>query len=71
MNLLLESNDGEMNNILAGNLMEIESRKDKDAFFDSLGGWNSNDKMGKKQAAIERRKRKREEKEVRIALKHI
>jgi len=27
--------------------MEIESRKDKDAFFDSLGGWNNDDQLGK------------------------
>lgn len=28
-------------------MVEIESRKDKDGFFDSLGGWNNDDKLGK------------------------
>ena len=52
-----------------GKLLEIESRKDKDQFFDSLGGWNSDDKIGKKQAMLDRKRRKREEKEARNALK--
>ena len=52
-----------------GRLLEIESRKDRDQFFDSLGGWNSDDKIGKKQAMLERKKRKREEKEARLAMK--
>ena len=31
-------------------MLEIESRKDKDQFFDSLGGWNQDDKLGKNRA---------------------
>ena len=45
--------------------LEIQSRKDKDRFFNSLGGWNADDKIGKKQQAEERKKRKKEEKEAR------
>ena len=31
-----------------GQKMEILSRKDRDAFFDSLGGWNEDDLLGSK-----------------------
>ena len=47
------------------NLLEIESRKAKDSFFDSLGGWNADDKFSKLQAKKEKKERKREEKEAR------
>ena len=29
-------------------MIDIESRKDKDAWFDSLAGWNADDKLGKR-----------------------
>ena len=45
--------------------MEIESRKDKDHFFDSLGGWNSDDRIGKKQAKKDAKQRKKDEKAIR------
>ena len=45
--------------------MEIESRKDRDAFFDSLGGWNNDDRLGKNAQAKERKRRKKEEREAR------
>ena len=42
-------NDGQSPGTRAiGQKMEIESRKDRDAFFDSLGGWNEDDKLGSK-----------------------
>ena len=50
-------------------MMEIESRKDRDAFFDSLGGWNNDDKLGKNAQAKERKRRKKEEREARNQLK--
>ena len=50
-------------------MIDIESRKDKDAFFDSLAGWNADDKLGRKQQAFERKLRKKEEKEARMALR--
>ena len=37
------ANDGQF--IGEGKMIDIESRKDKDAFFDSLGGWNNDDKL--------------------------
>ena len=50
-------------------MMEIESRKDKDLFFESLGGWNADDGLGKKGQVKERKLRKKEEKEARLYLK--
>ena len=44
-------------------MVEIESRKDRDAFFESLGGWNNDDNLGKAAQAKERKKRKKEERE--------
>ena len=44
-------------------MVEIESRKDRDAFFDSLGGWNNDDKIGKNAQVKERKKRKKEERD--------
>ena len=49
--------------------MDIESRKDKDVWFDSLAGWNADDKLGRKQQAAEKKQRRRDEKEARVALK--
>ena len=49
--------------------MEIESRKDKDHFFESLGGWNQDDGLGRKFINKERKLRKKEEKEARLVLK--
>lgn len=49
--------------------VEIESRKDKDVWFDSLAGWNADDKLGNKKQALERKLRKKDEVTVRLALK--
>ena len=64
--LIRETFDGDKQE---NKLIDIESRKDKDAFFDSLAGWNADDKLGRKQQAFERKLRKKEEKEARMALR--
>jgi len=46
-------------------MVEIESRKDRDIFFESLGGWNNDDQIGKKTTKQLKKQRRKEEKEAR------
>ena len=65
--LIQEKFDGD--NRQENKMIDIESRKDKDAWFDSLAGWNADDKLGKRQQALERKLRKKDESAARLAIK--
>ena len=67
----IQDGAGNQDRVMSGLKLEIESRKDKDAFFDSLAGWNWDDQIGKKQLDKAKKLRRKEEKEARAAYKKL